>query len=299
MIRRAGVALLLSLAALPAAAEDTEPAPPAEAPPPRAPTQRPLFELGLAGGGGYTADYPAAAQSHWRGLVTPWLIYRGDILRADEQGARARTWLGDRIELAVSGSGSFPASSSDNDARRGMPDLDWIGEIGPTIIWTVWRDLDPASPRRIVLDTPIRAAFSTNLSSIAFRGFTFEPDIAWQQRNLLVDGSRLRVSIGAIFGTTHYLDYFYTVPAQFATPERPAYSARGGYLGSRLSLSFRVPVWQSLSLVLGGRIANFSGAANADSPLYLRQWNYAVAAGFSWTIFQSGRQVDSSIEPFD
>ena len=298
MIRRAAAVLLLL--ALPAQAQEAEPAPAAAPPPPaRTQSQRPLFELGIAGGGGYTADYPAAAQSHWRGLVTPWLIYRGEILRADEQGARARTFLGDRIELAISGSGSFPASSSDNRARQGMPDLDWIGEIGPTVIWTVWRDLDPASPRRIVLDTPIRAAFSTNLSSISFRGFTFEPDIAWQQRNLLVPGSRLRASIGAVFGTGQYLDYFYSVAPQYATAERPAYNARGGYLGSRFSLSFRVPVWDSLSLVVGGRIANFSGATNADSPLFLRQWNYAVAAGFSWTIFSSSRQVDTSIEPFD
>lgn len=280
------LALLLLLLLLPAA-------------PALAQSQRPLFELGIAGGGGYTPDYPAASQNHLRWLVTPWLIYRGDWLRADEQGARARTWLGDRIELAVSGSGSFPASSHDNRARQGMPDLDWIGEIGPTVIWTIWRDLSAPGPRRLVLDTPVRAAFSTDLSSIRYRGITFEPDIAWQQRNLLIDGSRLRVSLGVIFGTSRYMEYFYSVAPQFALPDRPAYNARGGYLGTRVSLSYRVPITETVSVVMGGRLYNFSGAANADSPLFRREWNYAVAAGFSWTFLRSGRLVDTSVEPFD
>ncbi|HYF08587.1 MAG TPA: hypothetical protein VD970_13260, partial [Acetobacteraceae bacterium] len=61
----------------------------------------------------------------------------------------------------------------------------------------------------------------------------------------------------------------------------------------------RVPITETLSVVVGGRVFNFSGAANRDSPLFRREWNYAVAAGFSWTFFRSGRLVDTSIEPFD
>lgn len=276
-------ALALLLLAAPAAAQE----------------RRPLLELGIAGGGGYTADYPAAEQSRVRGIIAPWLIYRGEFLRADEQGARARTLLGERIELAISGSGSFPTNSRDNRARAGMPDLDWIGEIGPTVIWTIWRDLDAASPRRIVLDTPVRAAFSTDLTSIRFRGLTFEPDIAWQQRNLLVPGSRLRVSLGVVFANERYMDYFYGVAPEYARPDRPAYGARGGYLGTRVQFSYRVPITETVSLVAGGRIVNFSGAANRDSPLFRREWNYAVAAGFSWTLYRTATTVDTAIEPFD
>ena len=261
--------------------------------------RRPLFEMGIAGGGGYVPDYPSAGQSRLRAIVAPWLIYRGDIFRADEQGARARTWLGDRIELAISGSGAFPASSRDNRARSGMPDLDWMAEIGPTVIWTVWRDLSPESPRRLVLDTPIRAAFSTDLSSISYRGINFEPDLAWQQRNLFFPGSRLRLSVGVTFGNDRYMNHYYGVAPEYARADRPAYNARAGYLGARLSMSYRVPVTETLSIVGGGRIYNYSGASNRDSPLFRREWNYAVALGFSWTFLRSGRMVDSSIEPFD
>ena len=277
------LALLFLLFAAPALAQD----------------QRPLFELGLAGGAGYTPDYPAAEQSHVRGIVSPWLIYRGRILRADEQGARARTLLGDGIELAISASGSFPTASRDNRARAGMPDLDWIGEIGPTLIWTVWRDLDAAAPRRVVLETPLRAAFSTDLTSISYRGLTFEPDIAFQQRHLLVRGSRLRVSLGAVFANDRYMEYFYGVAPEFARAGRPAYAARAGYLGTRVQMSFRVPITETVSLVAGGRVFNHSGASNRDSPLFRRVWNYSVAAGFSWTLYRSGTLVDSSSEPFD
>ena len=50
------------------------------------PTGSPLWEVGLAGIGGYVTDYPGAAQSRFRGFPVPFFIYRGKVLRAGDGG---------------------------------------------------------------------------------------------------------------------------------------------------------------------------------------------------------------------
>jgi outer membrane scaffolding protein for murein synthesis (MipA/OmpV family) len=261
--------------------------------------QRPLFELGIGAGGGWVPDYPASNQGRARAIVVPYLIYRGEILRSDEEGARARARLSEGIELSLSASGSLPVSSSDNTARRGMPDLDWLGEIGPTLRFTLWRSDRTVRPRRILLDTPIRAVFSTDWSSVSFRGLTFSPTLAWEERDLWRSGSRLRASIAPVFATGRFMEYFYSVQQPFVLPDRPAYDADGGYLGTRLTLSWRMPITGRISLVAGGRVENFSGATNAGSPLFRTEWNAAVAIGVSVALWRSEARVDSLAEPFD
>ena len=297
MMRRLLALLLLSPCAVaPAARAQQPPLPEAGTATPAA-EQRPLFELGIAGGGGYTPDYPAADQSRLRGIVSPFLTYRGELFRSDEQGARLRALRANGFEFSLSASGAFPASSRDNRAREGMPDLDWIGEVGPTLRMTLWRD--PAAPRRLVAETPLRAVFSTDLSSISFRGWVFNPDIAWEQRNLVIPGSRLRIGLGVVFATERFMDYFYEVTPEFARSGRPAYDARAGYLGARLQFSYRIPITDRLTMIAGGRVENFGGAANADSPLFRRETNFSVAAGFSWTLYRSEATVASGYDSLD
>jgi outer membrane scaffolding protein for murein synthesis (MipA/OmpV family) len=282
MIRIIAPLLLCTLAALPARAQ-----------------QLPVFEVGIAGGGGSLPAYPASSQNQVRGLVVPYLIYRGSVLRADDGGVRARASLADGIELSVSASGGVNASSDDVTARQGMPDLQWLGEVGPNLRFILWRGENEAAPARLVVDTPVRAVFSTDWSSVSFRGFTFAPDIAYERLHVFSQYARLRVSAGVLFGTDDYADYFYDVAPEYARPGRPAYNAQAGYVGARLSVSYRLPITERLSVVAGGRVENFSGSANADSPLYRSSWNATVVAGFAFSLWRSEARVDVSSQPFD
>lgn len=282
MIRHVAPLFLCALVALPARAQ-----------------QLPVFEVGIAGGGGSIPAYPASSQNQLRGLLVPYFIYRGEVLRSDDGGVRARTSLADGIELSVSASGGVNASSNDVTARQGMPDLQWLGEVGPNLRFILWRGEDEAAPERIVIDTPLRAVFSTDWSSVSFRGFTFSPDIAYERLHVFSQYARLRVSAGVLFGTDAYADYFYQVDPQYARAGRPAYNAQPGYVGARLSVSYRLPITERLSIVMGGRIENFSGARNADSPLFRSEWNAAVVAGFAFALWRSEARVDVTSQPFD
>jgi hypothetical protein len=52
-------------------------------------------------------------------------------------------------------------------------------------------------------------------------------------------------------------------------------------------------------VVAGGRIENFSGAANADSPLFRNEWNFSVVAGFAVSLWRSEATVNAASQPFD
>lgn len=257
----------------------------------------PVFEAGIGGGAGWVPDYPAAGQNHFQGIPFPYVIYRGEILRSDDQGIRGRFYNTDRLGLDLSFSGAFPSSSSRNRAREGMPDLDWQGEVGPALRLTLWRST--VSPQRLNLELPARAVFSTDLSSIHYRGFVFSPELAYQHQNALLAGARFRLGVGPIFATRRLMDYFYEVEPQYVRPDRAAYDAKAGYLGTRMQFSYRVPVTEKISLVGGGRVEAFHGAANEESPLFRRDWNFSLALGLSWSFYRSERTVASSADPFD
>ena len=108
-------------------------------PPALAQAALPVVEAGVFGGAALLPDYPASGQSHARGVVLPWLIYRGELLRSDDRGLRGRLWRDRDLEFTVNANGAVGSRSRDNRAREGMPDLDWLGEIGPSLRWVAWR----------------------------------------------------------------------------------------------------------------------------------------------------------------
>jgi outer membrane scaffolding protein for murein synthesis (MipA/OmpV family) len=264
---------------------------------PIAAAAQPVLEAGIGGGGGWLPDYPAAGQNHLQGVAFPYLIYRGEILRSDDRGVRSRFYSGESLGIDLSFSGAFPTRSDDNDARRGMPDLDWQGEVGPSLRLTLWQDMQ--APQRLNLELPVRAVFSTDLSSVHYRGITLSPELAWERLGLGGTGTRLRVGLGPVFATNRLMDYYYEVQPQYALPERPAYGARGGYLGTRLQFSYRLPLTERVAMVAGGRLENFKGARNEDSPLFKDKWNVSLALGFSWSLYRSDATVASTASPFD
>ncbi len=270
--RLMAVAMLMSVMAAAVAAEE-----------------KPLFELGLAGGGGYLPDYPAAGQNHFNGIVLPFPVYRGDVFRADGKGLRGRLVHSRDFEFDISLGGSLDADSDDNDARRGMPDLDHLVELGPRLQWTVAR---AARWAKIDLELPLRAVFSTDFSSVDHQGFLIEPQLAYQHANLFESGTKLKLGLSLVFADEDLHDFFYQVDPQFVTPNRPAFDAEAGYLGSRLRLSLLRPFGRRLKLFAAGDINSHHGAANEDSPLFREKLTYGVGLGLIWSFYQSDRTVN-------
>jgi len=249
---------------------------------------KPLWELGVGAFSGWLPDYPAAGQHTVRTIAVPVPIYRGDILRVggeENRGAVSGRFINkDRYEFDVSLSGAFPVDSGSNNARRDMPDLDFLFGIGPQLRFKL---INEPGARKLNFNLQARAVYSTDFSSIDHRGYVFNPKLNYTREHVTGLDLKVFTSMGPIFATEKLMDYFYQVDPEFVTSTRPAYDADAGYLGSNMTLGVSKRFNSRFRLMLGTRLGIHSGATNDDSPLFKDELNVSVFSAFIWSFYQS------------
>jgi outer membrane protein len=264
-----GIAALL--AALPCAARD-----------------EPLWEAGLGIGALAFPDYRGSDQSRGYVLPAPYLVYRGDGFRADRNGLRSLLFNTDRVDLDLSVGAALPVSSSKNRAREGMPDLKPSLEAGPALNVLLAR----ADDRRwnLELRLPVRFAVTVERNP-EFVGTQFYPHLNVDVHDAFgFGGWNLGMLAGPVYTDGRYNRHFYSVPAAFAAPGRPAYDAHGGFGGTEfiVALSKRFP-----RFFIGGffRADSLRGAQFEDSPLAKSRRYVAGGIGVSWILGASEKRV--------
>lgn len=249
---------------------------------------KPLWELGLGAGALIFHDYRGADTMHVYPVPVPYLVYRGKFLRSDHNGLRGRLFNEERIELNLSVNGTTPVRN--DSSRHGMPDLRPTVEVGPSLDLHLWKSED----RRLKLDLrlPARAALTVEASPRVIGVFLaphLNLDIAQRRGD---EGWKLGLLAGPLFASRRYDDYFYSVAPQYASPDRPAFEARGGYAGTQFlaALTRRYPrYWLGTYL----RHDTLAGASFAASPLVRRESYWSGGFGVAWIIGRSSRVVES------
>ena len=254
--------------------------------------QLPLWEAGIGAAALSFPDYRGSNERQFWLLPFPYLVYRGEYLQADERRMRGVFFKTERAELDLSFNGSVPVDSDDNDARRGMPDLDGTLEIGPSLNLKL---AETAGRRtQVELRLPVRAVLASDFSYVRQVGWVFQPNISVDVRDPLGHaGWKLGVLAGPIFSDQRYHRYFYEVAPAFATAARPAYTPGGGYAGTQLiaALSKRYrEFW------VGGFIKwdTLHGAAFDDSPLVKDRQGFAAGFSFAWVLGESKKMVEAT-----
>lgn len=252
------------------------------------------FPLWEAGAGVAVIDFPDYRGSNERRVIAlpiPYLVYRGDLLKADRGGLRGEFFRNDRLDLHFSLNGSIPVDSSDNATRRGMPDLEPTLELGAQLDIKLMRDVEHGI--EITLGLPARTVVAVDFSHSKNIGWVFQPQFNIDfKETWLGEGWKLGFAAGPLFGDRRYHNYFYGVPQDFATPERPAYNAEGGYAGSQLlgavSKRFR-------SFWVGGfvRLDTLAGAVFEASPLVRQNETYAAGFAIAWILGSSHKMVEA------
>jgi outer membrane scaffolding protein for murein synthesis (MipA/OmpV family) len=242
----------------------------------------PLWELGAGAAALRVPHYRGSEQSHHWLLPIPCLVFRGEILRSDREGTRAVLLDTDRVDLDLSLDGSPPASSSDNRARAGMPDLAPTVEFGPKLNVR----LGKGDGWRVNLRLPLRAGFALGKQHQQL-GWTLQPvlnlDVRWRGWNLGVQG-------GPLAASRRWHAYFYDVAAPYATADRPAYAARGGYAGWALASSAtrRIGDWWLAGFV---RVDSLAGATFVTSPLVTQRSKVTFGVALSRVFMVSDERV--------
>lgn len=250
----------------------------------------PLYELGIGMAGLHSPHYLGSAQHHNLLTPVPYLVYRGERLRVDRSGVK--TFLIDegRLDINISLNGSLPVDSDDNRARRGMPDLDPMGEIGPTVRYTLWEGR--SGQRQLRLDLPVRAAITADGFDLDYRGLSSSPGVAFYST---VYDWRWSASYAAIFSDRSYHGYFYDVDTPYVTPQRGHYRAKSGYTASRLSVS---TTHYFDNWFLGAFVSYYSlhGAANENSPLVHERGQFSAGLMATWFFKKSSTLVSRQPE---
>ena len=245
--------------------------------------EAPLWELGAMLAVAGVPHYPSSDENRFEAIPLPYFAYRGRTFRSDENGLlRGRLLISDRAELDISLAGALATNSSDIQSRSGMPDLDWMVEIGPRLEVTLAQAVRHA---RIDFELPLRTILSTDFSGIDHVGLISVPEIAYQHENL--HGAQVKFGLGITFADQRYQDLLYGVPERYATVARPTYRAQGGYFGSRLQFSFRRRINPTMQIISAARINFYAGAVNEDSPLFRRQTTASVGLVLVWTMLRS------------
>jgi outer membrane scaffolding protein for murein synthesis (MipA/OmpV family) len=243
---------------------------------------QPLWEAGIGAAAFSTPAYPGADDRNNRVLALPYLIYRGKVFRADQNGIGARLFNDDRLELDVGFAGSLPAHSEDVEARRGMPDLGTLVEFGPRV---KYKFADLGEQGRLRFELPLRAVIEAR-SGLRRQGWTMEPRLVWEKRGEAARWT-MEAQLGAVFGDGRINRYFYEVQPQYATTDRPAYKADSGLLLVRTGVFGTYRLNPDLRLFGFVRYETYSGAANQDSPLMKRSTGTSAGVGFAWTFARS------------
>lgn len=249
----------------------------------------PLWQFGIGAGILNAPHYRGSKTKENIYLPVPYIIYRGDFLKIDRDGIRSELMKSERLRLDISLAGNIPVPETNDSARANMPGLDPLGEIGPELEINLWQTQDNVN--NFSLKLPYRLVFSVGNPIIEYQGWSFSPylnyQINWRKPFSL---HRVNLSIGPIYASNKYHDYFYKVEPKYVTPDRPEYDADSGYSGSRITVTFS----RNTKKYFFGAFARYDdldGATFEDSPLVETNSYFIFGIAFAWIISSSNETV--------
>ena len=250
----------------------------------------PLWEAGFVTAAFSGPAYPAADDETTAAFISPYVIYRGDIFSVGDEGAfRALAFANDNVELDLSLGASLPANSEDDADRAGMPDLDFLFEIGPQLIWHAARH--DFGQWQGDFDIKLRARSVISLGDFDTKGFLFEPSFVYELQSKTRRHLSWQADLELLYGNDRLNRYFFEVADAYDTPSRPLYAAEAGYIGAEIGLGLSYPVNDNLRLFIGGNVELYDGAANQDSPLFKEDVAYSGGMVVVYSFYESQAQV--------
>jgi len=248
-------------------------------------TEKPLWEVGFAGGVFTMPHYVGSDQRYTLPLGIPYLLYRGEILRADRDGIRGRLLESNGVSLDLDFSFGLPVRNN-NQARSGMPPLRLTAQIGPQLNWII----EHRAEDRLSLHLPWRYAVDTSLID---HGWVIEPSLRYDRYDLLpeLDKLMLRIEGGLLYGSRRYNHNYYGVEPIYATGSRPAYRAKTGLHSYFLDTSLRYKFDEDLNVAIKVRMRTLAPGTVADSPLVRKKFYISAGIGFSWSFWFSEEKV--------
>ena len=242
---------------------------------------KPTWELGVALGGQYLAEYRGSNEYSTNLVPIPFFVYRGDRVKLDRRGLRGSLLNSNIWEINLSGEASLTGGQNNSALREGMPELDSTFEIGPSINIALDGNVKDDG---WLLRLPMRAVFAAGSGGVEYVGYLANPKFTYT-KDMGEDAWRFSSSLGFSYGSEKFHDYYYEVTERFVLDDRPFYDARAGYSGAYFKASFirRSSTWRYGISVRYDNISHTHFSEN--SPLVETDDYFAVSfilAKFLW-----------------
>ncbi len=222
---------------------------------------------------------------HYRGsdqiknhyLPLPYFSYTGERLEAETSVVRGILYKNKIFAFKLSFMLGLAVESDENEARQGMPDIPYIFEAGPMLIFYLWDSAHKL--HKLTLECPLRYVFASDFTSVEHVGLFSVPYLNYTilPHNYTFNW-QLELSAAAMYGNKDYHDYFYAVEEKYATPERPEYYSKGGYSGMQFAILANKKIW-NIRFIPFFRYDYLKKTAFADSPLVKTRHFFAFGVG--------------------
>lgn len=242
---------------------------------------KPEFELGVGAGYLSVPNYPGSKNNTFYFIPFPYFIYRGDVLRADEDGTRARVLSGDVFEIGLSAGFNFPLNSKDNKIREGMPDKSALLGLGPSFLFKLIRN------KTHKLTTGVGVRTNVLLSDFSNHGLLVEPFLRYWFKP--TDSGSLTFFFGCSYSaaTSSYHSFYYEVESQYVTATRKEFKTTDGTIDFTYSFGFNFDLTRNISVYSGIVYSDLSSSSSKDSDLLENQHTIGFGVGFTWLLYES------------
>ena len=248
----------------------------------------PLWEAGVGGGAFSGPTYPGADDNTTQALFIPYVIYSGEVFSiGEESGVRAVAFANEKFECDISLGASLAADASEDDDRDGMPDLEFLFEIGPQIIYHAAQYEHKSWTSHFDIKLRTRAIIATDLGSFEDQGYIVEPALVYELKSKRNRHLEIQLDIEMINGSERLNEYFYDGDRRYAKEGHEEYKAKEGYIGTEVGLSLSIPVNPQLRLFGGFDVEFYDGHANRASPLFKDVMRYSGGLGLVYTFCES------------
>lgn len=252
--------------------------------------ENPLWEIGVGFASVSAPDYRGSEERTGFLAPIPYLVYRGDRLEVDKGKIKGLLYEGDRLILDVSAFGSVPVDSQNNQARKGMPDLEPTLEVGPELEYRFWEQAQQG--RELRLSLPLRGVFEIDFDQFNHVGWILEPKIKYKDDQFGPDnGYEMGLALGLVFADQRYHRYFYQVDQEYINEQRRGYQAEAGYSGWQFTAAVRRR-FKKLWFGAFVRYDQLTGAVIEDSPLVTSNNGVTVGLALAWILRQSEQMVE-------
>jgi hypothetical protein len=184
---------------------------------------------------------------------------------------------------------TFGDRSENIAVRHGMPDLDFMLELGPELEIKL-NDRAPEQGQFFIA-LQLRAAISLDGLDPSSRGYLLNPEFEYRRDQVFGGDNLLSLRWKPTWASEGYMDFYYEVDPAFATATRPVYDASSGYLGSKFTAALTRQVNDRTTIGLSASLFLYRGAENRASPLFRSNTGFVIQAVWLKTLVESEKRA--------